>query len=88
MDQEGLCTMWFTLSTADNHWVDLHRLLYGKMALLPYLNDTVKNIRWKNKICQKFPHIVDTYFCKRADLIMDKIFFYGRNFEEVVVETN
>ena len=38
MDQEGICTMWFTLSSADNHWVDLHRLLYGKEALLPDLN--------------------------------------------------
>ena len=30
MDQEEICTMWFTISEADNNWVDLHRLLYGK----------------------------------------------------------
>ena len=45
MDQEGICTMGFTLSAVDNHWVDLHRLLYGKRALLPDLNDPAKNVR-------------------------------------------
>ena len=25
-------------------------------------------------MCRKFPHIVDTYFCKRVDFIMDTIF--------------
>ena len=74
MDQEGMCTMWFTLSAADNHWVDLHRLLYGKGAYLPDISDPIKNVRWKNKMCQKFPHIVDTYFCKRVDFIMETIF--------------
>ena len=74
MDQEGICTMWFTLSAADNHWVDLHRLLYGRGSCIPNLNDPIKNVRWKNRMCQKFPHIVDTYFCKRLDFIMETIF--------------
>ena len=74
MDQEGLCTMWFTQSGANNHWLDLHRLLYGKGSYLPDINDPVKNVQWKSKMCQKFLHIVDTYFCKRVDLIMETIF--------------
>jgi hypothetical protein len=27
MEQEGMSTVWFTLSAADNHWDDLHKLL-------------------------------------------------------------
>ena len=54
--------MWFTLSAADNYWVYLHRLLYGKGYVLPEITDPIENVRWKNKMCQKFPHIVDTYF--------------------------
>ena len=69
-----MCTMWFKLSANDKIWIDIHSLLYGKGAYLPDLNDPIKNVRWKNKMCQKCPHIVDTYFCKRIDLIMDIIF--------------
>ena len=74
MDQEGVCTMWYTLSAADNHWVDLHKLLYGRNSYLPDLTDAKAVIKWKNKMCQKFPHIVDTFFCKRADILMNTIF--------------
>ncbi len=27
MEQDGMSTMWFTVSAADNHWDDLNKLL-------------------------------------------------------------
>ena len=33
MDQEDPCTIWYTLSAADNHWIGLHRLLFGNSPL-------------------------------------------------------
>ena len=30
MAQEEICTLWFTFSAADNHWVDLFSLLLGE----------------------------------------------------------
>ena len=29
MEQEGMCTAWFSLSAADNHWLDLNKILHG-----------------------------------------------------------
>ena len=74
MNQESLPTSWFTFSAAENHWVDLHKLLYGKGSYLPNLNEPIANVRWKNKMCLKFPHLVDTFFCKRVDILMETIF--------------
>ena len=45
MDQEGICTMWFTLSAADKHWVDLDRLLHGKGSILPEISNPIENVR-------------------------------------------
>eukprot|EP00978_Attheya_sp_CCMP212_P045446 scaffold346934_cov67-Attheya_sp.AAC.1 len=37
IDVKGMPTMWFTLSAADNHWVDLHTCMYGSDRPLPNL---------------------------------------------------
>ena len=72
MDQEDPCTIWYTLSAADNHRVDLHRLLYGKRRL-PEISDPIKLVRWKNMSCG-FLHIVNMFFCKFIDNLFCTIF--------------
>mgnify|MGYP003326704255 CR=1 FL=1 len=54
MDEERLCTMWFKLSAAENHWVDLHRILYGKGSYLPDINDPIKMYNGKVKCVRNF----------------------------------
>ena len=49
LDQEDPCTIWYTLSAADNHWIDLHKLLYGNKPL-PKNADPVKNVRWERSM--------------------------------------
>ena len=73
MDQEDPCTIWYTLSAADNHWIDLHKLLYGNKPLPEILNP-VENVRWKRSMTCRFPHIVDTFFCKQVQNLFDTIF--------------
>ena len=46
MDQEDPCTTWYTLSVADNHWIDLHRLLDGKCEV-PDIFNPIENVREK-----------------------------------------
>ena len=43
MNQKDFFTIWYTLSTADNHWVDLHNFLYGNKPM-PNLSDSIKNV--------------------------------------------
>ena len=44
MEQEGMCTMWFTLSAADNHWIDLFCLIHVEDEPLPiFANEKQKN---------------------------------------------
>ena len=31
--QEGMCTTWFAFSAADNHWLDLNKIIYGDRPL-------------------------------------------------------
>ena len=50
MDQEDPYTIWLKLSYADNHWLDLHELLYSHNSKFPDLNDPVQNIQWKHKM--------------------------------------
>ena len=42
--QKDPCTIWYTLSPADNHWVDLYILLYEKIPL-PDIFDHMENTR-------------------------------------------
>ena len=42
IQQEGLCTIWFTLSVADNHWLDLNRIIHGNRPLPNFSNKKAK----------------------------------------------
>lgn len=69
MQQKSVGTLFFTLSFADNHWPDLHRLMPA--GLLP------GNQRYKSII--KNPHLADWYFSHKMEVFM-KHFFKGNEF--------
>ena len=55
-NQEDPCTVVYTLSAVENHWVDLHRLLYRKFSL-PNISHPIKNIWWKRNTSCRFRHM-------------------------------
>ena len=59
MQQEGLPTLWFTHSAADNHWQDLHKF-NGCPEGQDWSEDT--KAMHRRKFVQDNPHIVDTSF--------------------------
>jgi len=63
MEQEGMATLWFTLLAADNHWEDLHRLLYGKD--FPTSMTEQEKAKVRRKLVRENPHIVDAFFTSR-----------------------
>ena len=72
-NQKDPCKIWYTLSAADNHWIDLHKLLYGNKPL-PDISGPVKNVQWKRSMACRFSHIVDTFFCKQVENLFNTIF--------------
>ena len=56
MDQEDPCTIWYTLSAADNHWIYLHILLYKKCEL-PDISNPIEDVQWKRNMTCRFLHI-------------------------------
>lgn len=64
-EQKKTATAFFTISYADMHLSDLHRLMPGKPA-------TTKTERYKN--CLKNPHIVDWFFSFRLNKFLEVIF--------------
>ena len=75
MAQEGMCTLWFTFSAADNHWVDLLELLMGDDIARAYdiKTDKEKAVMRRERR-RKNPHIVDAYFYQRLKYILDSFF--------------
>eukprot|EP00978_Attheya_sp_CCMP212_P025564 scaffold82462_cov32-Attheya_sp.AAC.2 len=72
IDAKGMPTMWFTLSAADNHWVDLHNLIFGRDIGYPDLNNEEAKAKWRNKMTREnHPHIVDAYFMKRTQILLE-----------------
>ncbi len=73
MEQEGMSTMWFTLSAADNHWDDLHMLLMDgtKHPEFPTQEDKAK---YRRKLVREYPHIVDHYFYERVQVLLECFF--------------
>ena len=76
IDAKGMPTMWFTLSAADNHWVDLHKCMYGSDRPLPNLANELAKVKWRRKMTRENPHIVDAYFMKRVQALLDT--YYGK----------
>ena len=76
MEQEGLPTLWFTLSAADNHWEDLHVLLGSESHLGP---DATEEDRAKarRKAVRDYPQIVDEFIDIRAKKLVET--FFGKH---------
>ena len=67
-------TIWFTLSFADKHWQDLHRLFgYPPNNII----DEETLAKWKCKLLNDNPHIVNAFFVKRIDNFIKQ--FFGEN---------
>ncbi|RNA24394.1 ATP-dependent DNA helicase PIF1 [Brachionus plicatilis] len=64
-EQKKPATIFFTFSYADNHWIDLHRLLPGG-----YSDDP--KVRYKNVL--RNPHLVDWYFSVRLNEFLQIVF--------------
>ena len=78
IEQHGLCTMWFTLSMADNHWKDmfiaLNRDGNGNEKEFPTFLTPQAEASWKRKFVRENPHFVDSYFNNRVRHLFDTIF--------------
>lgn len=78
MESEGLPTIWFTLSMADNHWFDLHSLLHrdekGRTTEMPTSNTPQEEAKWRRKFIRKYPHIVDAFFFHRVQELIKYVF--------------
>ena len=72
MDQENPCKIWYTLSSAENHWTDLHKLFYSNKPL-PDVSNHIENVLCKRSMSCSFLHIVDTFFCKKIENSFDTI---------------
>ena len=78
IEAKGMPTCWFTLSAADNHWNDLHKLIYDDDV--PVFDTMYKDMNEKQKlsfrvrIVHEFPHIVDEYFHSRVESFLKSFF--------------
>ena len=79
MQEKGMPTVWFTLSAADNHWKDLHKLAVSD-ALAARFQQQQSQLSQKKKAAKrrkwikKNPHIVDYYFHLRTKQFFSSIF--------------
>ena len=73
MEQEGMSTMWFTLSAADNHWDDLHVLLMDG-ATHPVFPTEEAKAKHCRKLVRQYPHLLDHYFYERVQVPLKSFF--------------
>ena len=73
MDQEGTCTTWFTLSAADDNWLDSKRYIYGDREMPVFATESQKSL-WRRNLVRKNLCTVDTYFTDRVNAFI-KTFF-------------
>ena len=85
IDQKGMCSMWFTLSMADNHWTDLFAMMTrdsgGKVTEMPTFNSVQEEASWKQKMVRENPHLVDAYFYDCVNTLIEEVF--GKNGIEI-----
>jgi len=78
MEAEGMPTVWFTLSMADNHWEDLHSLFHrdekGYTSEMPSFQTPQEAAKYRRKFVRANPHIVDVFFQNRVDDLIKHIF--------------
>ena len=46
MEQEGICAAQFILSAADNHWIDLNKIIHGDRPM-PNFNNGLGKAKWR-----------------------------------------
>jgi hypothetical protein len=63
--------MRFTLSAADNHWADLHKLLMMDGKEHSEFETEAKKAKCRHFLVRKHPHIVDHCFCKRVQVLLE-----------------
>ena len=85
IEQKGICTEWFTLSMADNHWQDLHQLILrdgkGMQTEFPTFSSFREEASWKRKLVRMNPHLVDAYFHDRVHELFNHLFPRGSGME-------
>ena len=71
-EQKAPATIFFTFSYADNHWIDLHRLMpryFDNMTQDPIVKD---NYKYQDVVAN--PHLVDWYFSHRLESFLETFF--------------
>ena len=79
IQQEGLCTTWFTLSAANNYWLDLNRIIHSNRPLPEFANELKKAKQRCKLVCENL-YIVDSYFIDRVRAFI-KIFHSKNSLE-------
>ena len=79
IEVKGIPTAWFTFSAADNHWCDLHDLLYKKDEVRVnnrrYVDFNEKEkLVFRMNILQNYHHLVDQYFYMRFQAFLKEYF--------------
>ena len=68
-----MSTFLFSFSAADNHWLDLHKIITGS-DYDPFTDNELKNAKILRKLVRENPHIVDAYFYERFQTLLDFFF--------------
>ena len=78
IEQKGICSLWFTLSMADNHWKDMFVMMNrdkdGKKTDFPVFESVQAEASWKRKFVRANPHLVDAYFNERVQSLFKEVF--------------
>ena len=72
MVQEGVPSIWFTFSAADNHWHDLFSFLCD--GDIPSFVSNEAFTAWKRRVVREHPHVVNSYFHKRFSHLLKHFF--------------
>ena len=79
MDQEGMSSLWLSVSMADNHWADLHHAL-DPLSVEREFESEKERVKFKQKMARENPHLVDGFFFHRCQVMFDT-FFGPQGFE-------
>jgi PIF1-like helicase/Helitron helicase-like domain at N-terminus len=77
MEQDGVSTIWYSWSAADNHWQDLHKALDPVHESRPFSNETDK-AKFRRKMARNNPLLVNEYFFRRLEMLLESFFSKNR----------
>jgi hypothetical protein len=80
MEQEGMSSIWFSVSMADNHWQDLARALDPPGDEPRVFESEADAAKFRRKMVRDSPHLVDAFFMHRVKAML-KTFFGKDGFE-------